>query len=141
MGNGGGIDWGSANGIIIDSNFNGNTAQKNGGAFHCWANNCTLIGSTFIGNTAKGNGGAVAWDFLGSMINCNFINSKWDKSNGIYIINNLNITGGNGIVDIVTNTNSILSGTSIVVLNNETYYYPPNSNINLTNKNMHKLKT
>ena len=42
----------------------------------------------------------------------------------------LNIKGGNGIVDLVTGTNGILSGTSIVVLNNETYYYPPNANIN-----------
>ena len=46
----------------------------------------------------------------------------------------LNIKGGNGIVDLVTGTNGILSGTSIVVLNNETYYYPPNANINFTDK-------
>ena len=40
----------------------------------------------------------------------------------------LNINGGTGIVDI--NNQGTLSGISIVVLNNETYYYPPNTNIN-----------
>ena len=67
------------------------------------------------------------------MFNCSF-NDEWVKNNGISIGNNLNINGGNGIVDIVTGSNAVLSGISIVVLNNETYYYPPNSNINLPNK-------
>ena len=61
------------------------------------------------------------------MTNCSF-NNKWIKSNGIEIAEELIIKGGKGIVDIVTQ--GILSGASIVVLNNETYYYPPNSNIN-----------
>ena len=53
----------------------------------------------------------------------------------------LNIKGGNGIVDLVTGTNGILSGTSIVVLNNETYYYPPNANINLIYLQNHEHET
>ena len=75
----------------------------------------------------------------GSLVNCSFINSESEKLNGIYAAKNLNINCGKGIVYIFTNTT--LSGISIIVLNNETYYYPPSTNINLTNKNMHKLKT
>ena len=62
------------------------------------------------------------------MINCYFINDEWIKSNGIYVNKTLIINGGKGIVDIYNN--GTLSGISIVVLNNETYYYPPNTNIN-----------
>ena len=65
------------------------------------------------------------------MANCNF-NNKLVDSSKICANNGLNINGGNGIVYI--SINGTLSGTSIVVLNNETYYYPPNSNINLPNK-------
>ena len=70
------------------------------------------------------------------MINCNFNNTRWidskAKSNGIYTKYNLTINGGKGIVDIYNN--GTLSGISIVILNNETYYYPPNTNINLADK-------
>ena len=80
---------------------------------------------------------------VNSIINCSFINNKFvnnnSKSNGILTLFNLVIGGGSGIVDLVIGGD--LSGTSIVVLNNETYYYPPNANINFTNKNTHKLKT
>lgn len=89
--------------------------------------------STFTDNTANAGGGAIHWYTLGYMINCNFINTKWtnsnSKSNGIYTIGNLNINGGKGIVDM--RVGDTLSGISIVVFNNETYYYPPNTNINL----------
>ena len=66
------------------------------------------------------------------MVNCDFVSIKWIKNNGIYANCNLTINGGNGIVEIFAN--STLSGISIVVLNNETYYYPPNTNINLADK-------
>ena len=69
------------------------------------------------------------------MVNCNFISTKWTNSNskynGIYADKELIINGGSGIVDVIIS--GTLSGISIVVLNNETYYYPPNTNINLTN--------
>ena len=70
------------------------------------------------------------------MINCTF-SSKWIESNGIRIGNSLTINGGKGIVDIkYGSTANTLSGISIVVLNNETYYYPPNSNINFIDNRM-----
>ena len=91
----------------------------------------------FINNIAKTNGGAVSLDDGISMFDCIFDNSKWNnlnsKSNGLFIGGNLIINGGKGIVDIGTGSNATLTGTSIVVLNNETYYYPPNTNINLRN--------
>ena len=79
------------------------------------------------------------WNNDGPIFNSTFINSKSHQYNGIYSFKDLIINGGNGIVNIFVQ--GTLSGTNIVVLNNETYYYPPNTNINLTNKNMHKLKT
>ena len=70
-------------------------------------------------------------------INCDFINARWTnstgKSNGICAAKDLNINDGNGIVEIISQ--GTISGISIVVLNNETYYYPPDTNINLPNKN------
>jgi len=79
----------------------------------------------------------------GDIIDCEFSNIKWiksnSKSNGIFANKDLNINGGKGIIDI--SISGTLSGISIVVLNNETYYYPPDTNINLPNKNTHKLKT
>ena len=153
---GGAVNWVYANGSIISSNFINNSAKNAGGAILFFDHNARLIGSTFKNNTAN-VGGAVYWANLDGiiinsiftnnnavnggaiycnalyMINCSFVNDKWVKSNGIYIINNLKINGGKGIVDIFIN--GTLSGTSILVLNNETYYYPPNSNINFINKN------
>ena len=108
-----------------------------GGGIRSIAINATIIGSTFINNTAI-YGGAISWHVAGSIINCTFINDKWSKSNGIYSDTNLTINGGKGIVDIVHQ--GTLSGISTVVLNNETYYYPPNTNINLTNKIMFKIR-
>ncbi len=72
------------------------------------------------------------------MVNCSF-NDKWIQTNGIYTNNHLNINGGNGIVDILTNTNATLTGIQVIVLNNATYYYPSNSNINLTDNPNHKI--
>ena len=89
-----------------------------------------MISSSFTSNTAKTNGGAIYWNVVGYIAYCSFVNSKSDKVNGIYARQNLNIDGGNGIVYVYIN--SVLSGISIVVLNNETYYYPPNTNINFT---------
>ena len=69
---------------------------------------------------------------VGHIINCTFINSKWinsnTKFNGIYSLYNLTINDGKGIVDIFTS--GTLSGISIVALNNQTYFSPPNENIN-----------
>ena len=62
------------------------------------------------------------------MVNCSFVNSTWIKSNGIYAEKNLTINGGKGIVSV--NSQGILSGISIVVLNNQTYFCTPNENIN-----------
>ena len=130
---GGAIYWEGNNGILHSSSFTSNSAGKNGGAIFWEGANGTLTTCTFITNTDNTMGAAIHWDITGSMIDCNFVNNNWIKSNGIYARNNLNLTGGKGIVKIVIN--GMLSGTSIVVLNNETYYYPPNTNINFINKN------
>ena len=129
--NGGGVSWGGNNGIITESTFTENTAANVGGGIDWWVNNCTVTKSTFTSNTAT-KGGAIWWNVAGSMANCNFINSKSQQNNGIYAKNNLKINNGNGIVYAFIN--GTLSGTSIVVLNNETYYYSPGENINLTVK-------
>ena len=124
---------------MTDSTFNNNIANQQGGGI-CWASaNGTLINSKFTNNAANRHvGDAIYWNLDGLMINCTF-NSKWINSNGVYANNNLNLNGGKGIVDLFVN--GALSGISIVVLNNETYYYPPNTNINLTNKLKSNLKT
>ena len=131
---GGAINWGSVNGAISSSNFNDNTAGTHGGAIYSYYDGI-VYNSIFTRNSAKSLGGAICWRITGSMINCSFVNSKWidQKSNGIYSNDNLTINGGMGIVDI--GSSGTLSGISIVVLNNETYYYPPNTNINFINKN------
>ena len=131
-GNGGAASWSGPNGIVTDSIFTGNTATGVGGALDLWGNNCTVTRSTFTGNTAIDSGGAIWWYVAGSMANCSFINCKSQSSNGIYARQNLNINNGIGIVYVFAN--DVLSGTSIVVLNNETYYYPPSTNINLADK-------
>ena len=153
-GNGGGLYWSGASGTLKDSTFTGNSATTNGGAIRwdstdgnvvkCnfiknkaqWGGglyfhviNCTLKGSTFIDNTAINNGGAVYWNDYGSMSNCSFINSRSIILNGIRATKNLNLNGGNGIVYV--SCIGTISGISIIVLNNETYYYPPSTNINL----------
>ena len=130
---GGGVSYDSVNGIIRGSNFRNNAAGINGGAINWNGANGHLIDSTFINNVANNLGGGICWiGANGNIINCCFANGNWinnkSKSNGIYSLNSLDINGGNGIVDIVTQ--STLSGISIVVLNNETYYYPPDTNIN-----------
>ena len=132
--NGGAVWWGGSNGVLSGSTFTGNTARGYGGAVYWNGVNGLLNGCIFTGNTARGYGGAVSWNAAGSMINCSFINSKWTKSssrsNGMYIQGNLNVNGGKGIVDIFNN--GTLSGISIVVLNNETYFVSPNQFMNLT---------
>ena len=128
---GGGVYWTGTNGIVSDSTFNNNTAINGAGVL--WSGtNGTLITSIFMDNTAINHGGAIYWYVVGYMANCSFVNSGSHLDNGIDVRNNLNINGGNGIVYIVVNGN--LSGASIVVLNNETYYYPPDTNINLCRK-------
>ncbi|WP_368656381.1 hypothetical protein [uncultured Methanobrevibacter sp.] len=104
--------------------------MKNGGGLFWGGANGTLTDCTFINNSASNYGGVIYWNVAGSMVNCNFVNSKSQKSNGIYANKDLNLNGGNGIVYVLIN--GVISGISIVVLNNETYYYPPNSNINFT---------
>ena len=56
---------------------------------------------------------------------CNFINSKSETLNGIYVDENLNINNGNGIVYVETSAAGTLSGISVVALNNQTYFCPP----------------
>ena len=124
---GGGVYWNFANGSLTDSTFNNNTAGSRGGAIYYDNINSTLSRSIFINNNDY-YGSAVYWNVNGHMINCSFVNSKWTKSNGIYAAKDLKINGGNGIINIFIQ--GTLSGISIIVLNNETYYYPPNSNIN-----------
>ena len=140
---GGGIYFsGAATKVIVKNSIftsNAINGEGNGGGIYWNSGYGTIISTTFTDNTANYGGGAIFWNYAGSMTNCTFNNTKWIKSNGIYARTNLTINGGKGIVDI--NNQGTLSGISIVVLNNETYYYPPNTNINLTNKNMHKLKT
>ena len=121
------IRWTGNNGIISDSTFSYNFAGSNGGGVDWVSTNGIILGSTFNDNTATLRGGAISCSYTITLTNCGF-NSVSVNSNGIYGFAGLNINGGSGIVYIFVN--STLSGTSIVVLNNETYYYPPNSNIN-----------
>ncbi len=123
------VRWVGNKGILSDSTFTNNTAT--GGSIYWTGENGTIIQSIFSNNTAS-YGGAICWNAASTMINCTF-NSKFidNNYNGIYTNKNLIINGGKGIVTIYNE--GTLSGISIVVLNNETYYYPPNSNINLTN--------
>ena len=131
---GGAIYWSGANGAVMDSIFTSNTANRYGGGIVLTSSavNSNLAYSTFINNIANQYGGGISWNVVGHMANCSFVNDKWinsnGKSNGIYANSNLTINGGNGIVDI--STSYTISGISIVVLNNETYYYPPDTNIN-----------
>ena len=156
---GGSIDWRGTNGILTSSTFSNNSANRGGAVYWsyntidgllCYSNfinnraddvgggifwegtNCNIIGSNFNNNTAN-RGGAIFCAFTCPLTNCSFINGKSQEINGIYTNRDLNINGGNGIVYVFVN--GTLSGASIVVLNNETYYYPPNSNINLPTKN------
>ena len=131
---GGGINWWyGANGTVTGCIFTDNYANTWGGGINWWYGaNGTVIDSIFTENIANEYGGSIYWNIAGSMTNCSFVNSKSQQSNGIYTDNNLNINDGEGIVYITIK--GTLSGTSIVVLNNETYYYPPNTNINLADK-------
>ena len=135
---GGAIYWSSNgnNGILTNCNFNNNNATQIGGAIYWLGSNGNLFSSTFDNNNAKDNGGAIYFNAAINMVNCDFINSKSEKLNGIYARTTLNINGGNGIVYI--NPQGTMSGISIVVLNNETYYYPPSTNINFKDNNMQK---
>ena len=126
-GSGGGICWDAYNGTVIISTFTHNTANSDGGGIRMNGVNATIISSTFINNNAD-RGGAIQVTSTGLLLNCSFINSKSQQNNGIYANKNLNFNYGNGIVYVFIN--GTLSGISIVVLNNATYYYPPNSNIN-----------
>ena len=132
---GGGVLWRGSNGALTTSKFGGNTAVHWGGGISWNDYKGILTDCTFTDNSANWGGGAVELGVGGSMVDCSF-NSKWinnnSKSNGIYAYKELIINGGSGIVDVIIS--GTLSGISIVVLNNETYYYPPNSNINLTDK-------
>ena len=96
-----------------------------------------MFDSIFINNTAVNAGGAIYWNITNPIVNCSFINSKSHKYNGVYSIKDLTINGGNGIVYI--SPQETISGITIVVLNNETYYYPPNTNINFTTKKENML--
>ena len=122
--------------MLSNSIFSNNAATTAGGIY--WSgSNGNISSSNFIDNTAKNDGGSIYCNIICFISNCTF-NSKLvnptSKSNGIYAKNNLTINGGKGIVDIDSASDAYLSGISIVVLNNETYYYPPNTNINLPNK-------
>ena len=115
----------------MDSTFINNTANY-GGSMDC-DGKVTIIDSTFINNTARNTGGALLIGVDSSIVNCIFVNSKSVNSNGIHLSNgNLNIDDGKGIVYIFNE--GTLSGISIVVLKNETYYHPPNPNINFFKK-------
>ena len=133
-GGGIGVQYG-LNSIIIGCTFTDNTARAYGGGVCVNVNNIAIQSCTFTNNrnTLKED---IVWYkgcSEGSMINCTFNNNN--KDNLVKIYNgNLMVDGGTGIVRIskvYSNEGNItLSGISIVVLNNETYYYPPNSNIN-----------
>ena len=130
---GGAVYWDSSDGVLTDSTFTDNLASNLGGAVYWNRSKGIIKNSTFKDNTAN-YGGAVCWSAAGSMVNCTFANVKWVKSNGIYAQNDLSIEGGNGIVDVfATNT---ISGITITVLDNETYYLSPNQNIKVTGKIM-----
>ena len=129
---GGGVCCDGSNLKLVDSTFINNNAGA-GGAIYLNGYNDTVNDSTFINNTAsRYGGGAIYINNIGSIIDCSFTNSKSHLLNGIYATKDLNIDGGKGMVYVFIN--GTLSGISIMVLNNETYYYPPNTNINLPNK-------
>ena len=123
---GGAILWNAINGNVNDSTFTSNNAIY-GGAINWILDNGKITSSSFTSNTAS-YVNDIQFHKIATMINCNF-NSKGINASGIYAHEDLIINGGTGIVDIFVN--GTLSGISIIVLNNETYYYPPNSNINL----------
>ena len=124
------INWWGTNGRITGCTFTKNVARGDGCAINWASATGSITDSIFTDNTAGVNGGAINWQNTGLIINCTF-NSKYTKSNGIYARKNLTVNDGKGIVDIVTQ--GTLSGISTIVLNNETYYYPPNTNINFVN--------
>lgn len=126
----GALTWGR-NGTSIDCIFTGNSANTLGGAVYTNTFPNIFIRCTFVDNAAKQYGGAIYWNGAGFMVNCSFVNSKSQQTNGIYTRSNLNINDGKGIVYVFNN--GTLSGASIMVLNNETYYYSPGENINFIN--------
>ena len=106
--NGGAVYWGGANGIIINSLFDNNTADENGGAV-CWSgDNGRITDSTFSNNTAGENAGAIFWvGYNGNISGSIFLDNAanyyggaicWGGANGI-IINSIfdnNTAGENG---------------------------------------------
>ena len=132
-GSGGAVHWTGANGTLTSCIFTGNKCGNVGGAIAFYSSNGILCCCIFTENTRLSSnnvGEAVFWNRGESIIDCNFNNNKWSNSNGIYALGNLTIIGGKGIINLYAQ--GTISGISIVVLNNETYYYPPNSNINFT---------
>ena len=126
----GGVGCYNENITLINCSFINNHANTNGGAVEFTRRYGTILECIFTNNTATA-GGAIKFHRGGLISNCSFINSKLQSRNGIHT-QNLTINGGNGIVYVFVN--GTISGITLIALNNQTYYCPPNENINLTNK-------
>ena len=142
-----GVYWSGANGILTSSTFINNTAKYVSTITISSSSNYkhNLICCTFINNTSSNSEATVYYSYIiGFMINCTFANSEWKKFNLISTDSPLTIDGGRGIINMkvkISNNNPSIHGISIVVLNNETYYYPPDLNINLIYLQNHEHET
>ena len=110
-GNGGaiGFDNGATLGIIKNSRFINNTAQRMGGAisFAKGSSNATITNSTFDNNIAKRNGGAISIDGINARFDyCNFTNNAAtaeDIDTSVFNLHSLsqikNVTTTNKVID------------------------------------------
>ena len=95
--NGGAVDWRGVKGILTDSKFFNNKANRSGGAVRWSANNGTLSSCVFSNNNATtDSGGAVDWfaDY-GNLTNCEFIANNANVSGGAIYWKGLNGTLSN----------------------------------------------
>ena len=124
-GNGGaiGFDNGATLGIIKNSRFINNTAQRMGGAisFAKGSSNATIINSTFDNNTAKRNGGAISIDGINARFDyCNFTNNAAtaeDIDTSVFNLHSLSQ------IKNVTTTNKIINETALPTAGADTMDY------------------
>ena len=94
---GGAINWLSAAGNILYSNFTNNYADYGGAIYLNGKSNNTLMDHIiFKGNNATKNGGALDWNSQnGQLFNCSFI-SNYAGEYGAALCREVEATGGNG---------------------------------------------
>ena len=95
---GGAINWLSAAGHILYSNFTNNSADYGGGIYlNGKSNNTVMDHLIFKGNNATKNGGALDWNAQnGQLFNCSFI-SNYAGEFGAALCREAEATGGSGI--------------------------------------------